>query len=331
MNDWDRFVPGGEMGKTSLKLIAVLAILVLAAMACNLPGSQAPTPFVFPTPNLTMTAVFNPTQVVLPTNTQAAAEIPTNQPATASLTPVPSDTATMVSPTAVPTNTPVPTQSYAGPGMRQEFSVAGVYFSDPPTMDGSLEEWGLDRYLVDKVVYGADLRSNINDLSGNMMVAWDNDYLYIGLRVKDDNYVQNASGINLFKGDSIEVLMDTNVSSDYYLKMLDGDDFQLGISPGSPKPGKNPEAYLWYPSDLEGKKSNVEIGSQKTDDGYRIEMAIPWSIFKVTPKKGAHFGFAVSISDNDKSGENIQQSMVSNDPNRRLTDPTTWGDLTLIR
>jgi len=319
------------MGKNALQIMMVGAILILTAISCNLPGSEAPTPFVFPTPNLTMTAIFNPTQVMLPTTTQPATEVPTSMPETVAPSPVPSDTATFALPTAAPTSTPVATQSSAGPGMRQNFSVAGVYFNTPPTIDGSLGEWGLDKYLVDKVVYGADMRHDPNDLSGNMMIAWDNDYLYLGMRVKDDHYVQNASGINLFKGDSIEVLFDTNVSGDYYLKKLDGDDFQLGISPGSPKPGKNPESYLWYPNALEGPKSNVKIGAQSTDDGYRVEMGIPWSIFRVTPKNGAHFGFAVSISDNDKSGENVQQSMVSNVPTRHLTDPTTWGDLTLIK
>lgn len=319
------------MGKNTFPIMMVGLILILAMISCSLPGSTTPTPFVFPTPNLTMTAVFNPTQVIVPSNTLPATSIPTNVPASVTPTSIPSGTATSVSPTAVPSNTPVPTPSFAGPGMRQKFSVAGIYFSKPPTLDGSLSEWGLDRYLVDSVVYGADLRHDPNDLSGNMMIAWDNDYLYIGMRVKDDYYVQNATGINLFKGDSIEVLLDTNVSGDYYLDQLDGDDFQLGISPGSPKPGKNPEAYLWYPTNLEGSKSNVKVGAQSTDDGYRIEMAIPWSVFKVTPKTGSHYGFAVSISDNDKSGENVQQSMVSNVPTRRLTDPTTWGDLTLIK
>ena len=38
-----------------------LTVLLLATLACSLPGLSAPTPFVFPTPDLTMTAIFNPT------------------------------------------------------------------------------------------------------------------------------------------------------------------------------------------------------------------------------------------------------------------------------
>ena len=78
-----------------------------------------------------------------------------------------------------------------------------------------------------------------------------------------------------------------------------------------------------------GTYDDVEAAAVPTDDGYRIEAKIPWSIFGVNPDVGKDYGFAFSISDNDKSGENVQQSMVSNAPNRHLTDPTTWGELTL--
>jgi hypothetical protein len=62
---------------------------------------------------------------------------------------------------------------------------------------------------------------------------------------------------------------------------------------------------------------------------WRVEAAIPWSILGVSPADEMHLGFAVSVSDNDAGGENLQQSMVSSAAARSLVDPTTWGDLTL--
>ena len=80
-----------------------------------------------------------------------------------------------------------------------------------------------------------------------------------------------------------------------------------------------------------GSRSQVKIASIRNNaEGItRIEVSIPWSLFGVTPASGDHFGFVLSASDNDKSSENVQQSMVSNVKTRILTDPTTWGDLTL--
>ena len=51
--------------------------------------------------------------------------------------------------------------------------------------------------------------------------------------------------------------------------------------------------------------------------------------FGITPADGQRYGFAVSVSDNDRESENIQQSMVSMAPARRLADPTTWAVLLL--
>lgn len=106
-------------------------------------------------------------------------------------------------------------------------------------------------------------------------------------------------------------------------------DYQIGISPGRPGIGHNMEAYLWYPQTKAGSLSNVAIGAVPMPGGYRIEFAIPWSVFGITPAKGQVFGFAVSVSDNDNPSQNVQQTIISNAPKRALTNPTTWGLLTL--
>jgi hypothetical protein len=142
--------------------------------------------------------------------------------------------------------------------------------------------------------------------------------------------VQNATGANIYEGDSIELLLDTKLATDLYYNRLSADDFQLGINPGRPNPEGTREAYLWFPSTIAGNRSNVTIASLQEDGVYRVEAAIPWSVFEITaPASGNHFGFALSVSDNDNPDANAQQSMVSNDPRRVLADPTTWAELAL--
>lgn len=316
--------------------LLMTGLLILSALACNFPFVSAPTPIVFPTPDLTMTAVFNPTQptppVGFPTFTlppPLESPVPTDSPVPP--TPLPTDTATPLPPTPIPTRTPTPTTSYVGPEKRPKFSMSGYYFSTPPDINGNLGDWNLDRYLVENVVFGKSNHTGTDDLSGRAMIGWNDNNLYLGIRVIDDKYVQNAKGADLFKGDSLDILIDTDVSSDFYLGALNADDFQLGISPGSPSPDENLESYLWFPKSIEGKREAVKISSRTKEDGYVVEAAIPWSVFDVTPETGQHFGFVFSISDNDNSNNNVQQSMVSYVPIRTLTDPTTWGDLTLVK
>jgi len=75
----------------------------------------------------------------------------------------------------------------------------------------------------------------------------------------------------------------------------------------------------------------VKIAATVTSDGYIVEVAIPWNAFGVSPKKGQHYGFIFSISDNDHTSKNIQQTIVSTIDDRVLMDPTTWGDLILVK
>lgn len=340
------------------RLLWILTALVAAALACNLPGQAPQGPAVF-TPDLTLTAIYSvlntpvsgqpaasPTSPAFPPTAGAlespAVAPPTSAPPTSAPATVPPSptlplpptatsappTATSVPPTATtaPTSTPV---SYVGPSVRAGAKFVAFYMQREPTIDGVFDEWNQDRYSAASVVFGGNRWSGQDDLSSTVMFAWDDYFLYIAARVKDDTYVQRASGANIFLGDSIEILLDALVSKDYYLDELSGDDFQLGISPGRNAPGSSPEAYLWYPKKLAGDQPKVKTGAMAVDLGYRIEVKIPWELFGIDPDIGQHYGFAYSVSDNDRSGENVQQSMVSVVSTRNLADPTTWGDLEL--
>ena len=147
----------------------------------------------------------------------------------------------------------------------------------------------------------------------------------------DDNYVQKSTGQAIYLGDSVEVLLDTSVQTDYWYQALNWDDFQIGISPGNPDIGTNPEAYIWYPWSIDGPTSEVTFGVKPNTGGYRVTIAIPWSLLDVEPYEGMHLGFAASVSDDDSGTGGKQQSMVSSTSARVLTDPTTWGDLILVK
>lgn len=352
--------------KGLLRPLYVLSTLVFAMLACNLPtmGGGADATPVLPAPNQTLTALFAITPQTTPTNTlppiitatsanQPADTNPTAtqvsaQPGTvATATQVSAQpgtvaTATQISaqpggsPTAAsaPTATrPAPAATATIPAMRPRSPVTAKFLSTPPTLDGDWSEWKdlTTEYPATNVVYGQGSWANQDDLAGSFHVGWDNNNLYIAVKVRDDVYAQNASGENIFKGDCIEILLDTKLRDDFYYSQLSADDFQLGLAPGNPDVNGTREAYLWFPNSVAGSKTGVKLASRSETGLYRIEAAIPWSVFEVTPAEGMHLGFALSISDNDNTGENIQQSMVSNVSGRRLTDPTTWGDLLLSR
>jgi hypothetical protein len=188
----------------------------------------------------------------------------------------------------------------------------------------------LGAYQIPYVVFGTGDWRNDDDLSGDFMIGWDQQNIYIAFNVTDNRYVQNAKDKNLYEGDSVEILLDTKVQTDYYTQWLSPDDFQLGLSAGNGTPGHNRESWLWYPTSLAGNKNlKIKFAGVAVTGGYTLEAAIPWSLFETTPYAGAHYGFAASISDTDREGTVKQETMISNVRYRSLVDPTTWGDLLL--
>jgi hypothetical protein len=312
--------------------LTLFACLTLLLSSCNFTSSTT-QPTTNPIPIYTAAAqTFTAQQTATTQNT------PTIMPsATSTMVLVPTNTAPPPTSTQLPTNTPLPTATSTNPPPSPTFTSTPItrvssvasFLSMPPSIDGPWDEWTTTQYPIKNVVFGASNWSGSSDLQASYRVGWDSQNLYLAVKVIDDVYVQNATGANLYKGDSIEVLFSTNPNAASSSMGLTAADYQIGISPGNPSIGQNTEAYLWYPKAKAGSLSNVHIGVVSMTDGYRIEYAIPWSVFGINPAKGQVFGFAVSVSDNDNKTENIQQSLISSAPDRHLTDPTTWGLLTL--
>lgn len=318
----------------------VLFFLLAAQLACNLPSSGGDQPQI-PAPNQTLTALF----AFTPNAGDATATVTlppvitaTNGPVVSSATPgtVPG-AATATTGVSQPTAAPgQPTATRAAqatiPNVRPRDAVVAKYLTTPPTLDGDWSEWKdiTTEYPAAAIVYGRDSWANGDDLAGSFHIGWDNNYLYIAVKVRDEAYVQNATGENLFRGDSVEILLDTKLQEDFYYDAPSPDDFQLGISPGRGDINGTKEAYLWQPTNIAGAR-DVRIASRQEAGVWRMEAAIPWNVFETVPTEGMHMGFAISISDNDSSGSNEQQTMVSNVSTRRLTDPTTWGDILFSR
>jgi hypothetical protein len=199
-----------------------------------------------------------------------------------------------------------------------------------PTLDASLGEWadGLPFGLTQNA-YRPENWLGLGDQSGAFVVAWDSNNLYLAVRISDDIFVQTQTAETLFRGDSVELLFDTDLNGDFSSAELSGDDYQLGFSPGANR--ASPEAYLWFPSAKAGRPGGVVVAAQPASDdaGFTLEVAVPWSVLGVAPAAGSAFGFALSASDNDAPGSAEQQSMISTEPGRRLANPTTWGTLIL--
>lgn len=305
--------------KSIKMLLTNVCVLLIGILACSFPRRTLPT-LEFPTPNLTATEIIKDIAI-----TPEGTELFPLSSVTFAVTRTPIE-----SPTGIITNTPEPT---IVPELHREVVMQAVFLESTPSIDGDFREWNSQSYSVNHLVYGQPNYQGVEDLSATVALGWDETYLYFAIDVIDDVYVQNASGDQIFKGDSVEVILDVNLLHDFYETQLDNDDYQLGLSLGaiSSEGSVKDENYLWFPRQIEGPKTGVLIDGVRDENGYRMEAAIPWIVFDIRPNPGLRTGFSISVSDNDTLSENVQESMVSGVSTRQLTDPTSWGELQLIR
>ncbi len=239
-------------------------------------------------------------------------------------------TATPIGTPASPSGTPPAIATTGDLNTRPNGSpVTAAYFTTLPVIDGDLSEWTTTEYTADQTVPSAGENwTGASDVSAKYYIGWDANYLYLAVRRTDDAFVQVSWGRYMYRGDDVEIQLDTDLAGDYYTTSMSSDDYQIGLSPGN-FGSIEPEAYRWFPRYLESWITAAEVEAKLTDAGYDLEAKIPWSAFGVSPLGGSRYGFALSLSDNDAAGVSTWQSMVSSVNTRRLTDPTTWGTLIL--
>jgi hypothetical protein len=228
---------------------------------------------------------------------------------------------------ALPSSTPT-SVTLSGDTRPNGSPVFATFLDTGPIIDGDLSEWQGSTYSAQDIVFGASNWTGVSDASAKYYIGWDNTNLYLGVEITDDTFVQVSRGRYMYKGDEVEIQLDTDLTGDFSSTFLSADDYQIGLSPGNfSNLGK--EAYRWYPRSVESYLTSTNFAAKQSDNGYTMEARIPWIIFGITPSEGARYGFAVSISDNDLAGTSVQQSMVSSVSSRKLTDPTSWGTLVL--
>jgi len=254
-------------------------------------------------------------------------QFPTDTPAPTQPAISPSDTPTSTLATPIP---PTATTAPADLVRPNGTPVHAARLPIAPAIDGNVSEWASLPNIIDQVSYKPENWTGPADNSAQYVLGWDANNLYIATHVTDDVHVQTELGDLIFKGDSLEILFDADLASDFNETKLSADDYQLGLTPGENKRG-GPDAYLWFPGDRKGRPEGVNVAAfqDETGNGFYLEAAIPWALFKVTPSGGMKFGFILSVSDNDTPATSEQQSLISSVNTRRLVNPTTWGTLIL--
>lgn len=272
----------------------------------------------------------------LPSIPVLGAVIPTAEPsATAAPSPPPQASQTaQLQPTATQPSASVaqPTASVTarrlragnGPDFRVPRATAGSI-----SLDGRLAEWVGAGVPITTPTFGVERWNGRRDLSGEAWAAWDDQYLFLAVRVTDDSHVQTQRGWEMYRGDSVEFWLDADLTGDFEQAEGNADDWQFGFSPGNFN-DLRPEGVIYLPVRDESRHGALRVRALPAPDGYSLEVRIPWELVGVEPVPEAAFGYDIDISDNDLPETGEEQTRVSTSPTMQWNRPTTLGNLILL-
>lgn len=216
-----------------------------------------------------------------------------------------------------------------------------------PVIDGFLDEWELNIDLTDLKQF-LPYRN-----SSKAAWQWDEEYLYLAFQIEDNCLTENEKGNDnprLYFNDAVEIYIDTHYDSK---TKMDLNDYQFIIS-------LNGESVIF-----KGDKEQIKEGNKvpkdagianivfkvkslirgtlnkpgDKDEGYNIEVAIPWAAIGIIPHQNQMFKIDLCVDDIDTVANFINWpddyhplSMHFSDLNGK-TDfgyPNDWTNVRLI-
>jgi hypothetical protein len=155
------------------------------------------------------------------------------------------------------------------------------------TVNGSLSEsaWSLGK-TISKSTVGTP------DNTASFGVLWDNNNLYIGVRVLDGTLYNDSP--DAWDNDAVEIYIDANNNK---LSVYDGRDNQLI------------KAYNGSGLFAKTALTGVQHAWAAIPGGYSVEISIPWSQLGVNPAADLNIGFDIGYDDDDNGGARDGQAV----------------------
>ena len=169
-----------------------------------------------------------------------------------------------------------------------------------------------------------------SDLSATFYFAWDDDYLYCGAQVADDDI-----SYDLNQGDALNATDGIQLCTDHQFLQSGTVGTQAGlgivsVTPGQANDNNTPAYSTHWPNSDPPPFNGIVLGSRVVTGGYELELAIPWGDFvpnSPSPTVGMMMGYALVLMERE-TGEGGVSDLWAGSPEFPWSNPV-WPVLTL--
>ncbi|HEX8834752.1 MAG TPA: sugar-binding protein, partial [Abditibacteriaceae bacterium] len=196
-----------------------------------------------------------------------------------------------------------------------------AHTADAPKIDGQVDgSWHKAEAFPIAGALGGTITDDA-DLSGSWRALWDEKYLYVLIEAVDDKVLANE-GAAWYSVDSAEIYLDADDSKKSAYDRINDFQISFGAQTGALNLGQNSAR----------DKMTFPFAVVKTDAGYRVEAALPWSeILGYAPQAGALIGFDVHLTDSDDGATWKGKKSWHTKDNTSWFDPRLNGTVELVK
>lgn len=187
----------------------------------------------------------------------------------------------------------------------------------PPVIDGDLSD--MEGFAHGEVspedLWWRRPPESASDSSALFYLAYDRSNLYAGVRVRDDVVVCNIAPDDIraqLRSDAVGITIDPSGKSRDTSTVIQAAAFPCTTEGFRARGFRDADANQGV---MEETAPGMEVASRRTEDGYTLEFAIPWSVMPQTPRPGDEIGLNVVIYDGDEKdarvGANVSESGIA--------------------
>src|ERR1043165_3146929 len=163
------------------------------------------------------------------------------------------------------------------------------------TLDGNLDDWGEKGLQILTLSAGKGMPWPKASSPAGLRLGWNDSGLLLGVTVHHADRHEHDYVRHLFKGDSVEVFVAPAKGS--------RDRYMLVVSPGLDQAYSKPRSCFFVDPSEEGEREvdqlKFQLGRSKTEDGYTMELLLPWSNLNLVPRSGMELALQVYVMESD--------------------------------
>lgn len=170
-------------------------------------------------------------------------------------------------------------------------------------VDGAADDWEERGFRVEILASPDGRILPVDDFDVKFRLAWDIQGLYLLAVVHDDIAVENEALSRLWAADCVEVFVSENLGSMNRYQVV------IASGAGPEYASVRQKIYDWRHPRYKKSELTVQSGSRMFEQGYIIEVLLPWRNLGVSPSLGTELAFQLVANDEDGNSGGSNSSL----------------------